>query len=457
MNAPTDTICAIATPPGMGGVGIVRVSGPEAFAIAALLFQGTHPLEKVRALRFGAFRDPATGEVLDEGFLLAMPAPKSYTAEDVVEFHAHGSPSLLSRLIEALTVQGAKIACPGEFTYRAFMNGRLDLVQAEAVQVLVASQGDAARREALRQLTGGLASHLEPIETSLQDLLVKVEARLEFPEEGIPEIDREAFGTQLAETGESLLDLVESYRKGRVLSDGLKVAIVGPPNAGKSSLLNTLLGRERAIVTPHPGTTRDVVEGETLVGGAKVRFYDTAGLRAAAQEIEIEGIRRSRQVIVEADVVLWMVDASDPGPGIQESYAALLPEDRTWYLFNKVDLLHDPEAWKKEMGLLSDGRCIPVSCKTGLGMDLVAEVVEAAVGRALSGEDVALLSARHKAEAEEAVRCIAKAGQHMQEGRSLELWAEELKAAARAVGRIRGRNLPETAFQEIFERFCIGK
>lgn len=457
MRSLGDTIAAVCTPPGMASVGIVRVSGPRALDLATAVFQSSVPIGRERALRFGPFMDPVTGEILDEGILLVMPAPGSYTGEDVVEFHAHGSPPLLGRLLDVLVTEGARPADAGEFTYRAVLNGRLDLPQAEAVQALVSAQGDAARREAVRQLTGGLASHLAPMEEALKDLYQKVEARLEFPDEGLPPLDREGFERQVVETGEELVALAESYRKGRVLTDGLKTAIVGPPNSGKSSLMNALLGKDKVIVSPHAGTTRDVVEGEMIVKGARIRLYDTAGLRETSHQVEEEGVKRSRTVIQEADLILWVLDASGPMSGILEAGKADLPKDRTFYLFNKTDLLMDPKAWKKEMGLLPDERCLALSCKSGAGLSGVVEVLESAVEGALMGEDVVLLSARHRQEAEEALRSLAQLGVLMEENRPMELWAEELKKAVLAIGRIRGRDLPAEAFDGIFSHFCIGK
>jgi tRNA modification GTPase len=457
MHPTTETICAIATPPGMGAVGIVRLSGPKAFEIAGKIFRAEPSLQRERAMRYGIFADPKTDELIDEGLVLAMPSPHSYTAEDVVEFHAHGNPGLLGRLLDAMMDQGALPAGPGEFTYRAVMNGRLDLPQAEAVQSLIAAQGDAARRESLRQLTGGLAAHLEPLENALQELHKQVEARIEFPEDGIAPLDRTRFEGDLARAGEDLVELAASYRKGKVLTEGMKIAIVGPPNAGKSSLLNALVGRDRAIVSPQPGTTRDVVEGEILVAGVRVRLFDTAGLREASHEVEEEGVRRSRAVIREADHVFWVLDAVDPVGGIQEAQGAGLDPDRTWYLFNKVDLLMDPDSWKKEMGLLADGRCLPISCKEGLGLPELWEVLESVVGGAVVGGEVVLLSARHRREIEEAVKALVRLGEIMETGETMDLWAEEIKRATQAIGRIRGRDLPAAAFDSIFADFCIGK
>jgi tRNA modification GTPase len=450
-----DTICAIATPAGVGGIGIVRVSGPRAFEISSRLFPFPQPLEKKRHLLLGKFTDPRDGEFLDEGLLLVMPGPHSYTAEDVVEFHAHGSPALLSKLLEILTFLGARLAEPGEFTYRAFVHGRLELTQAEAVEDLVSAQGDADRRQALKQLTGGLASHLEPLEESLKSLYLKIEARLEFSDDGIPPLDEAKFKEELSAVRKQLLKLLQSYSQGKVIKDGLCVAIVGPPNVGKSSLLNSLLGTGRAIVTPVAGTTRDVVEGDIQLKGVKIRLFDTAGIRPTQNEVEEEGVRRSLKVIEEADMILWMADASAPQESLKQAKQTGLSSENTWYLFNKTDLAKDQKPWANTG--LPEKSCFGLSCKTQEGLDELLEKLENLVQTNITDGDVILTSQRHQKEVQTAYEALGKLEALMKEKRPYELWAEELKEAALAIGRIRGRNLPAAAFEEIFSRFCVGK
>jgi tRNA modification GTPase len=451
-----DTICAIATPPGLGGIGVIRLSGPSAFQTAGAFLRPFKPLEKKRALLFHKLSHPKSGEVLDEALVLTMPGPKSYTGEDVVEFHLHGSPSLLSYLIELLTAEGLRLAEPGEFTYRAFQSGRLDLTQAEAVEQLVSAQGEASRRQALQHLTGGLAATLEPLEEALKSLYLKIEARLEFSEDGIPPLDFEKFQKEVSEVQGRLRNLLESYRQGKILKEGLSVALVGPPNVGKSSLLNRLVGSNRAIVTPQAGTTRDVIEARILVKGIAIRFFDTAGLRQAADVVEAEGIRRSELLLEEADFIFWVIDAVNPEEAFLEMDKRQLDLNRTWFLFNKSDLNPAPEPWKAKP-LLPPARCLLISCETTEGLDALIGRLNELMEAPASSQNVLLTSARHQQETTAAYQALENLQALFKEGQAYELWAEELKGAALAIGRIRGRNLPAAAFEDIFTKFCIGK
>jgi len=331
----------------------------------------------------------------------------------------------------------------------------MDLTQAEAVEALVSAQGDAARRQALKQLTGGLSSHLEPMEESLKSLYLKIEARLEFSEDGIPTLDQSKFDKEVAGVKEELQKLMESYRQGKVIREGITIALVGPPNVGKSSLLNALLGTSRAIVTPLAGTTRDVVEGEIRLKGVRVRLFDTAGIREAKNVVEVEGVRRSRQVMEEADVIFWLADSSNPKESFQELKVSTPPLERTWFLFNKMDLIKGKEPWK---GLeVPAERCFALSCQTQEGLQGLTAKMEDLIETPAVGEDVVLTSARHQKEVQQAFHALENVQGLIQAKQPYELWAEELREAALAIGRVRGRNLPATAFEDIFTKFCIGK
>ncbi len=453
-----DTIAAIATPAGIGGIGVIRVSGSKALDTIQSFHTSSKILERKRQISFVKIRDHRSGEILDEALILVMPGPHSYTTEDVVEFHLHGNPRILNKIMEIITSMGVRPADPGEFTYRAFIKGRLDLTQAEAVEALVSSQGDAGRRQAFSQLTGSLSHHLEPLEETLKSLYLKIEARLEFADEGIPQLDLTQFKNEVVEAKKNLGKLLESYRQGKILREGIKVALVGPPNVGKSSLLNILLGSEKAIVTPQAGTTRDIVEGELYLKGVKIRLFDTAGIRESSNIVEAEGVRRSRQIIGEADVIFWVVDASNPEENWQLQEDISLHLGRTYYLMNKMDLIEPDQFSKlKNTSLFPPERCIELSCVTRQGLERVFHLLELLLENPISTENVVLISLRHQQEAEKAYKALENLLDLIVIKQPYELWAEELRESALAVGRIRGRNLTQDAFEEIFSRFCIGK
>jgi tRNA modification GTPase len=446
-----DTIVAISTAPGAGAIGIVRLSGPEAFDYSSLIFKTKKQIEKKRQMLHGIFVEPLTQEPIDEGLLLWMTGPKSATGEDTAECQVHGSPAVLSRLVEILVSLGARPAERGEFTYRAFLNGRLDLTQAEAVQALVASRGEQERKQALRQLTGGLSAFLEPIEEKLKNLYLQIEARLEFPEDGIPDLSKDIFNNTVQNCGKALHQLLDSYARGLVLKDGLTVAMVGAPNVGKSSLLNALLGTPRAIVTHLPGTTRDVIEGEIQLSGLKVRLFDTAGIRETTEQVEVEGVRRTRQTMEEADLVLWIMDASRPEEGLPEAIQKK-SADNVWWIFNKSDLASEPA--KNPFPV---ERTLTLSCLTRNGIDGLIQKLGQWALRPEWETGVVLLQERHQREIRTAVDALARLENLIQKNESMEIWAEETKEALLAVGRVRGKNLGKEAFEDIFSRFCIGK
>jgi tRNA modification GTPase len=446
-----DTIVAISTANGLGAIGIVRVSGPLAFELCRTIFKSTELSSNKRGMFHGFFNDPQTQETLDEGLLLWMPGPHSATGEDVAECQVHGSPAVLQRLVSVLIQAGARPAEPGEFTYRAFQNGRLDLAQAEAVQSLVAAHGEQESKQALRQLTGGLTAFLKPVEERLKDLYLQIEARIEFPEDGIAPLVHGPFLGAVKELRSILKGLLESYSRGLVLRRGFNVALVGAPNVGKSSLLNALLGTSRAIVTHIPGTTRDVIEGEMHLSGIRVRLFDTAGLRETDEHIEAEGIRRSKKTMEEADLVLWVLDSTDPKSGLEESIPTK-DDARVWWVYNKTDLANPPQG-----STFPSERTMLVSCRTNDGIEALVRRLEGWVAQPTRSGDILLLQERHQLEVRRAEEALGRLECLVLGKQSLEIWAEETREALHALGRIRGLHLGKEAFEEIFSQFCIGK
>lgn len=432
-----DTIAAIATAPGSAGVGIVRVSGPDALNVADGLFRGRRRPSRTPGGRF-LFGEllAGDGEVLDEGLCLVFRAPRSYTGEDVAEFQSHGSPAVLSRVLARALELGARPARPGEFTLRAYLAGRLDLSQAEAVLGLVEAQTDAARRQASLGLSGALGARVARIGANVTRTLAALQAMLDYPEEGVPEEDREA---PLAAAEAELAELVASARAGQVATRGARLALIGRPNAGKSSLLNALLGYERSIVTPIPGTTRDYLEAGLELAGVPVTLVDTAGLRETGDVVEAAGVRQALSLAGAADLVLALEDGSLP----REPLPGKLPEaQRLIRVRTKADL---PPAW-------TDPAALDVSAVTGAGLPELREAVRAALlGDAARGE--AWLTTERQADA------ARRALEHVQAARSLpdDLAGWELEEALRALSDLTGRDVQEDVVDAVFRNFCVGK
>ena len=450
-NLGGDTIAAQATPTGRGGVCVVRVSGPRARAYAVAV-AGPLPPPRQASLRVLRGSD---GEVIDRGLVLLFPQPASYTGEDVVEFHLHGSPVLAALLQRSLVALGAREADPGEFSRRAFLNGRMDLAQAEAVADLIASASAAAARAAMRSLEGEFSAAVEALAEGLMAARTRVEAGLDFPEEGVDEFSDPGLLRHIEGLRQQLEALYRSAERGRILRDGLTMVIAGPPNAGKSSLLNRLAGYEAAIVTEQPGTTRDLVREDILVDGMPVRVIDTAGLHEATDHVEREGIRRARQAMQGADLVLLVTDASAPADTIEPAASSGLPPGvPVLHVRNKIDLTGaTPELRRDGAGQ----ETVTLSALTGTGLELLRTHLKTVAGLEESPGGSYAARRRHLAALERAGRHIDAAGELVAAGHALELAAEELRLGQEALGEITGKVSTEDLLGRIFSEFCIGK
>ncbi len=454
------TIAALATPPGVGGVAIVRVSGPAAGSVARAVLRrkSGEPLDALapRSATLAVALD-ARGGPVDEVLALWMPGPRSYTREDVLEIHCHGGQAAARAVLEACLAAGARLARPGEFTLRAFLNGRIDLVQAEAVLDVIQARTTEALRTHERILAGALSQEVGGWQDRLARALALLEAHLDFPEEedvGTPEWG--AISSQLSDIAEEMERKLSTFAWGRTAREGFTVALVGLPNVGKSSLLNRLVGEDRAIVTEVPGTTRDLVEGWTQAAGVPVRLVDTAGLRQAADPVEEEGVRRARRVLDEADAVVFVCEAGRPLlPEEARELDRLSPRPGFLAVVNKADLGPGPaERIRKDHGVQS----LLVSARTGEGIPrLMEELGRLALrGGGPSGE-APLTRERHRTLVAQALACVRRAAELLGRGEFPEVAASEVHGARRHLAELLGWGAPEDVLDRIFSRFCIGK
>ncbi|MET0893546.1 MAG: tRNA uridine-5-carboxymethylaminomethyl(34) synthesis GTPase MnmE [Pseudoxanthomonas sp.] len=445
--ASTDTIAAIATGPGAGGVGIVRLSGPRARQIAETVCGRRLQARHAHHVRFTTH----AGETIDDGIALAFPSPHSFTGEDVVELQAHGSPVVLQQLVMRACALGARPARPGEFSERAFLNDRLDLVQAEAIADLIAASDTRAARAARRALDGVFSQRVDAIAASFSALRVHVEAAIDFADESIDTLGGDAVRARLAATRQQLSLLLAEAERGRKLRDGLHAVIVGPPNAGKSSLLNALAGSERAIVTDTPGTTRDLLRETVRLDGLELTLVDTAGLRTGGDAIEREGMRRARLELETADLALVVLDARDAPGGLQAVHADLAGVPMRLFIHNKSDLLAAAPA--------DTDSTVHVSATTGAGLAALHARLRAL---AAGGEGLEAGAGEFSARARH-VEALVRAGEYAEAANRelhherLELAAEELRLAHQTLGEITGKVSPDDMLGRIFSTFCIGK
>ena len=455
MNTGADTIAAIATPPGQGGVAIIRVSGPDAIAIVSARLDGAK-LAEPRRVYVARVLAPG-GAALDQVLVFSMPGPHSFTGEDVVEIQCHGGTLVSRRILESILAGGARAADPGEFSKRAFLNGRIDLAQAEAIADLVAARSDAAVRLAWSQLEGALSARVETLRAAIIEARALCEAAIDFPDEELPELADGRLAAELGRVRSELTNLIATFERARVRYQGARVTLIGKPNVGKSSLLNALAGRERSIVTAIPGTTRDVVEAALALHGIPVVLADTAGLRDSADAVERLGVDRSRAAIDDAAIVLAIFDRSRPLDDEDALVAAAARSRPVLAVLNKTDLV--AAFTSAEIGrFLPEARVVEVSAVTGSGLDeLGAAVAELLAGGGDAEPEVSMYRVRHRDAARRAVDDLARAEAALAGGAPPELVASDLDAAATALAGITGEVTSEDVLDRVFAEFCIGK
>ncbi len=449
----TDTIAAVATPAGVGGIGVIRISGPGALALAlALTAPGERSALQPRTAQLRGFYD-RRGELIDQGLALYFPAPHSYTGEPVCELQCHGGPVILDTLLGELVARGARLAEPGEYTWRAFDNAKLDLAQAEAVADLINAATAKAARAALRSLAGEFSSRIKEIVSQLIQLRVYVEAAIDFSEEEIDFLDSRELNARVSAMCAELDLLATQTSAGSVLREGVSAVIVGLPNAGKSSLLNTMSGQDRVIVTPTPGTTRDTVDVTVDVSGLAVRVTDTAGLRDSADVAEKQGVARAWEAAKRADVVLYVIDSAAGATLEDIQHLARLERQRVLIVWNKIDLAAAPER-----NPLSHMRHhVFVSALSGEGLDSALRAIETLAGYDPAHESVFLARRRHVTAIASATRFVHSARDVLREQRAGELAAQDLHDATLELGKITQVPTSDALLGEIFSSFCIGK
>ncbi len=457
-----DTIAAISTPPGRGGIGVVRLSGPDSLKIATAFVrpESTTEAGTPNRAQFGRLMDPATSELIDEVIITYFKAPRSYTGEDVVELSCHGSPIVLARVLQLTLEGGARVAEPGEFTFRAFFNKRIDLAQAQAVRDVIDAQTQYQARVATRQLEGELSLRITPLKDALVEVIVHLESSVEFVEDDISTETASTLKNKLNGVIDALSTIANSFAFGRYVKEGFDLAIVGRPNVGKSSVFNRLIGADRAIVTEIPGTTRDALYESTSISGVPVRLIDTAGIRETNDLVEGIGITRTRSAIADADISLLVLDASCQFQNEDVELLGSVPKERRIVALNKIDLPNLLECDQTGAGLadLID-TWVTISALTGSGFDeLTAKILELLAGdSATERDDVVLTDARQHEAVRKAIELLRDAIQLLDQGELEEIILLRLRGGLVALGEITGETLNEEILGQIFSTFCIGK
>ena len=450
MKIKEDTIVALATPPGMGAISVIRLNGPDSFRIIDTIFRGKEKTSSAEgySIKYGKILDE--GSILDDVLVSVFRAPNSYTGEDAVEISTHGSPFVAQKTIELLIKHGARVAEPGEFTKRAFLNNKLDLAQAEAVADIINSRTSVSLKGARNQLDGLLSARVSEIREKLVNISALLELELDFSEEDIILVKKDELNAKISQILTEIEELISTYRFGKVTRNGVNVAIVGEPNVGKSSILNYILKESRAIVSSIPGTTRDIIREDVSIDGFLFRLYDTAGIRVSNDELEIEGIIRSREALKNADIVLFVMDTkSGFSDEIYEEIESINPNVKVVKVLNKIDLQFEKT---KKIDFY-------VSAKNGNGMlDLINGLKIAGLGENIYTErDIIVSSLRHVDCLKLAVINLQKAKNTLQSKLSAEFVASDIRAAENALRELIGEIVPDDILNNIFSKFCIGK
>jgi len=457
MKTDGDTICAISTPQGEGGIGIIRISGNNALSILKKIFKtkGNKKGFSSHRLYLGYIIDPKKKKVIDEVFAVFMAGPKTYTREDVVEIYSHAGYAVQKGILSCVIESGARIAEPGEFTKRAFLNGRIDLLQAESVLDIIKSETDAELETAVNQLKGLLSQKLNRIKENIKDTLVDIETQIDFSDEDIFVEQKEVL-KRLKNVKKDLDIIIESYYEGRAIKSGFNVLILGRTNVGKSSLLNALVMEDKAIVTPIPGTTRDIIEDIIHIKGVKMKLLDTAGIRKPQSIVEDLGIERARQKIEEADIILWILDGSTEYTDEDEEVYRSIKDKNIIAVINKIDL---PERIDKEiLKQKKINTVVEISALKNIGLEELKDMVyKNLMGKTKKRQPVLITNLRHKEALIKTRDAITKAMENMINDEPLEFVSFELNDALYHLGLITGETCPEDILNTIFEKFCIGK
>lgn len=449
---PGETIAAVATPPGEGGVAMIRISGDDAFEVADKVFSGNLKKYQSHTAHYGKILN-ANGEKVDDVLILPMKKPKTFTGEDVVEIFCHGGSLITRRVLETVLKAGARAAMAGEFTFKAFINGKIDLAQAEAIQDLICAKNERALEAAESQLEGKLSKQILKFQNELIGYAAILEAWVDFPEEGLEFAPIEEVVAAITSIHQEIEKLIFSFHEGRIIHDGLAICLVGSPNVGKSSLMNALLDKDRAIISDIPGTTRDVIEDHLRLNGINLKVIDTAGIREAKEAIEAEGIKRTHDIINKADLILLVLDATLGTDGIDIKLFELLDKKRTIVVWNKTDLPHET------LPQVAIPHVVFISAKNKEGLENLHQAIDEVIwqGSMPSKEEILVTNVRHKEALSNAAHSLKALTEGLNRGTSPEFLMIEMRSALNELGKIIGFDAGEDILTAIFSKFCIGK